>query len=89
MKSDVYEKPVVKTYKEGVVSNCTLLNLRKEPNDSADVCAILPENTVVVVDSDFETDSYYRVIVKSMTRKTNYNFNRDYHGYCMKKFIKV
>lgn len=89
MKSDVYEKPVPKPYKKGVVDDCTLLNLRAEPNDLSDVCVILQSGTEVMVDPDFETNDFYRVIVKSMLHRNKYSFSYDYHGYCSKKFIKV
>lgn len=75
--------------KKGIVEGCELLNLRSEPNGSSDVVAILPKGSILLIDPNFENEYFYRVIVEKMLNRNKYSFTRDYHGYCMKKFIKI
>ena len=61
--------------KKGVVAGCTLLNVRKEPNLSAEVARTLSANQeVTIVD---EEGDFYKI------------GNPDSNEFCMKKYISV
>ena len=63
---------------KGVVSNCTKLNLRAEPNSDAEVLCELPCNTEVEVDKAASTEKFYKVCTAT-----------GMEGYCMKDYIVV
>lgn len=61
----------------GVVSGCELLNVRSNPEFTADVLTIIPaESIVTIIDVDASLD-FYEVLIG------------DLKGFCMKKFIKI
>lgn len=77
---------------KGVVTDCSLLYVRRQPDSKSEVCVILPALTEVVIDSEFKSDTHYRVVIPSLLRRTKfatYNFEQNYHGYCDKKFISL
>lgn len=77
---------------KGVVTGCSLLYIRRQPNATSEVSAILPALTEVIVDPEFKSDTHYRIVVPALVRKTkfaNFNFENDYHGYCDKTFISL
>ena len=65
-------------FKDGVVSNCSNLNIRKKPDKNADILKVVPEGEEVVIDMDDNTDIFYNVILKDGTE-----------GFAMKEFIKL
>lgn len=61
----------------GVVSGCELLNVRSNPEFTADVLTVIPaESIVTIIDVDASLD-FYEVLIG------------DLKGFCMKKFIKI
>lgn len=77
---------------KGIVTDCSLLYVRRQPNSTSDVCVIIPALTEVVIDPDFISDTHYRVVIPSLLRRTkfaDFNFDKNYHGYCDKKFISL
>lgn len=61
----------------GTVSGCELLNVRSNPEFTADVLTIIPaESIVTIIDVDASLD-FYEVLIG------------DLKGFCMKKFIKI
>ena len=69
-------EPTVKNV-EGMVVNCTRLNVRKEPNKNAKVIRILDKGNCVMIDLENSTEDFYKVSTPSG------------EGYCMKNFIEV
>lgn len=63
---------------KGVVSNCTKLNVRKEPKKDAEVLVVIDAKTKVEVEPDNSTDKWYKVSTKN-----------GIEGYCMKDFITL
>lgn len=62
----------------GVVANCELLNVRKEPDKDSSVVGIIGNGIEVIIDMKTSTDEFYHVLVQP-----------DIVGYCMKKFINL
>ena len=65
-------------FKDGVVSNCSNLNIRKKPDKNADILKVVPEGEEVIIDVADNTDIFYNVILKDGTE-----------GFAMKEFIKL
>ena len=63
--------------KDGVVVECTNLNIRKEGKATADIITAIPAGTEVVIDMKDNTDEFYNVILKDGTE-----------GFAMKKYVK-
>lgn len=62
---------------EGVVTGCTKLNVRAEPNLDAKVVRVIEKGRSVHIDLDESTDEWYAVYVG------------EEEGFCMKKFITI
>ena len=62
----------------GVVSGCTKLNVRKEPNITSEPVCIVPEKSVLLIDQDLSTDEWYKVYTEA-----------GMEGFCMKKYVTV
>ena len=62
----------------GVVSGCTKLNIRKEPNITSEPVCIVPEKSVLLIDQDLSTDEWYKVYTET-----------GMEGFCMKKYVTV
>ena len=78
---EIVETPVEKVVENknviGVVSRCELLNVRSNPEFTADVLTVIPaESIVTIIDVDASLD-FYEVLIG------------DLKGFCMKKFIKI
>lgn len=69
----VEEKPIT-----GVVTDCLKLNVRKAPSINAEVVAVVPALTEVVIDMNKSTADFYRMSATDSIQ-----------GFCMKKFIAV
>lgn len=78
---EIVETPVEEVVENknviGVVSGCELLNVRTNPEFTADVLTVIPaESIVTIIDVDASLD-FYEVLIG------------DLKGFCMKKFIKI
>ena len=62
----------------GIVSNCTKLNVRKEPKKNSDSLAVIDVKTKVDVEPGNSTDEWYKITTKAGVE-----------GYCMKDFITL
>lgn len=62
----------------GVVTDCSKLNVRVAPSADADVVAVIPALTEVVVDAGASTDTFFKVIAASGVE-----------GFCMRKYIAI
>lgn len=62
----------------GVVSGCAKLNIRKEPVITAEPVCVVPEKSVLLIDSDLSTDEWYKVYTEA-----------GMEGFCMKKYVTV
>ena len=80
------DEPIVEEVKQeivlvdGIVSNCELLNIRKESSKDAEVLCTIGVNTMVKVDLtvDKEAEEFYKIVTPNGGE-----------GYCMKKFITI
>ena len=80
------DEPIVEEVKQeivlvdGIVSNCELLNIRKESSKDAEVLCTVGVNTIVKVDLtvDKEAEEFYKIVTPNGVE-----------GYCMKKFITI
>ena len=80
------DEPIVEEVKQekvlvdGIVSNCELLNIRKESSKDAEVLCTIGVNTMVKVDLtvDKEAEEFYKIVTPNGVE-----------GYCMKKFITI
>lgn len=65
--------------KYGIVVNCDLLNVRREPNATSTILTVInADQKIKILD---ELDEFYRVLIDDPINS--------YEGYCMKKFIKI
>lgn len=62
----------------GVVTDCFKLNLREEANPNANVVAVIPALTEVVIEMEASTDSFYKVCTAA-----------GIEGFCMRKYIAI
>lgn len=78
---EIVETPVKEVIENkniiGIVSGCELLNVRSNPEFTADVLTVIPEESIVtIIDVNASLD-FYEVLIG------------DLKGFCMKKFIKI
>lgn len=73
--SEVIKEDVLLT---AVVTNCFRLNIRKEPDKSADIVTVVDILTQLKVDEKQSTDNWYYVL--------DGNGNS---GYCMKQYVSI
>lgn len=78
---EIVETPVKEVIENkniiGIVSGCELLNVRLNPEFTADVLTVIPEESIVtIIDVNASLD-FYEVLIG------------DLKGFCMKKFIKI
>lgn len=64
--------------KIGIVANCNRLNIRKEPNASAEIVCEVVCKAELMVDEKESTDEFYKVCTAT-----------GMNGFCMKNFITV
>lgn len=62
----------------GVVTDCTKLNVRAEPDPNADVVVVISMLTEVVVDTDTSTSEFYKICTAA-----------GIEGFCMRKYIAI
>ena len=73
----VPELPEEDDFRDGIVTGCSKLNVRAEPNLDADVILVIEKDSEVVIDLEESTDEWYRVYVG------------EEEGFCMKKYITI
>ena len=64
--------------KIGVVVNCSLLNIRKEPSMNADVIVLASVHDELRINESISTDEWFAVCTASGVE-----------GFCMKKFVDI
>lgn len=69
---------VIEEVKRGIVTNCNLLNVRKEPNSDAEVLFTIPYSTKVVIENYYSTDDFYKICTAS-----------GMEGFCMKTYVAI
>lgn len=62
----------------GVVVGYKRLNIREEPSKESEVVDIVPVETELLIDSDFEHELFYSVLTPD-----------GIDGYCMKEFVDI
>ena len=62
----------------GVVTNCFRLNIRKEPDKTADIVTVVDLLTHLKIDEKKSTDNWYYVLDSNGTS-----------GYCMKQYVSI
>lgn len=72
------EQPDEKAFCAGIVANCKMLNVRKDPSAKADIISIIRNGAVVEINNDASTEDFYKVVTDDKIT-----------GFCMKKFIEI
>ena len=62
----------------GKVSNCTRLNVRRKPNATAKVVAVIEAKTKVRIDNAASNETWCKVYVSP-----------EVEGYCMRKYLTI
>lgn len=75
---DEVDKTPEKTDVAAMVTGCTRLNVREEPNAKAKVVATIPVKSEVIVDLTCSTDEFYKVCNAAGIT-----------GFCMRKYISL
>lgn len=78
---DTIQEALKEEIKDGVVSGCAKLRVRKEANAEADVYGTIENGTELTVSITHSTEEFYKV--NTIINDTLIS------GYCMKKFIKL
>lgn len=63
--------------KNGVIVNCKYVNIRKTPTKKGNIVATIPFDTIVRVEIDASTKTFYKV------------FYEDKEGYCIKTCVSI
>lgn len=80
---EVVDEPVTETAEvtpmlEGVISDCTKLNIRMAPSTDAEIVTVLYAGTKLMVDSEQSEGEWYSVCTL-----------HGIEGFCMKKFVTI
>ena len=62
----------------GIVTNCSNLNVRKNPNPDAEIVCVVSGDTELMIDTEQSTDTFYKVFTAAGVE-----------GYCMKRFVTI
>ena len=62
----------------GAVAKCAMLNIRSAPSKDADIVAVIPAGTEVMVDPEDFGEDWYSVWIATGV-----------HGFCMKDYITI
>lgn len=62
----------------GVVTDCFRLNVRKEPDETADIVTVVDCSTQLKIDEKKSTDNWYHVLDSEGNS-----------GYCMKQYVSI
>ncbi len=77
--TEVVEEPKAEpTVTFGKVSNCNKLNVRKKPDATAKVVAVIEAKTKVRIDNAASNEEWCKVYV-----------NPEVEGYCMRKYLTI
>lgn len=71
------EIPEEPAFPHGIVTGCSKLNVRAEPDLNAKVVCVIAKDSDVLIDLEESTDEWYAVYVG------------EEEGFCMKKFITI
>ena len=63
---------------EGIVTNCTSLNIRKEPSVDSDILCFVRVGTTLMIDESTSTEDWYNVYTAA-----------GMSGFCMKNYVRV
>ena len=63
---------------EGIVTNCTSLNIRKEPSVDSDILCFVRVGTALMIDESMSTEDWYNVYTAA-----------GMSGFCMKNYVRV
>lgn len=63
---------------EGVVTNCTSLNIRKEPSVDSEIMCFVKVGTKLMIDESMSTEDWYNVYTEA-----------GMSGFCMKNYVRV
>ena len=63
---------------EGIVTNCTSLNIRKEPSVDSDILCFVRVGTSLMIDESMSTEDWYNVYTAA-----------GMSGFCMKNYVRV
>ena len=63
---------------EGTVTNCTSLNIRKEPSVDSDILCFVRVGTTLMIDESTSTEDWYNVYTAA-----------GMSGFCMKNYVRV
>ena len=77
---DIIDEPELELdeYLIGKVAGCGKLNVRTEPNSTAEVAKTIKVGTEVMVDVNESTNDFYKICTES-----------GLEGFCMKQFIAI
>lgn len=68
-----------KTVVEGIVTNCSRLNVRKEADITSEAIFMLDKETIVNIVLEESTEKFYKVCIS----------DKNIEGYCIKQYIKL
>ena len=63
---------------EGIVTNCTSLNIRKQPSVDSDILCFVRVGTTLMIDESTSTEDWYNVYTAA-----------GMSGFCMKNYVRV
>jgi hypothetical protein len=77
----VNETPVVEkaapVQRNGIVTGCSALNIRKRPNMKADVVCVVKADDVLIIDDKMSSSEWLKVVTEDGK-----------YGYCMAKYVE-
>lgn len=63
--------------RNGIVTGCTALNIRKRPNMKADVVCVVKADEVLIIDDKMSSTEWLKVVTEDGK-----------YGYCMAKYVE-
>lgn len=75
---DTIQEQYIRNIRTGIVTNCSRLNIRKEPNVDSDIACSVSNNTEVIIDEESSNDGFYKITTSA-----------GIEGFCMKKYIEI
>ena len=75
---DTIQEQYIRNIRTGIVTNCSRLNIRKEPNVDSDIVCSVSNNTEVIIDEESSNDGFYKITTSA-----------GIEGFCMKKYIVI
>ena len=65
------------TQRNGIVTGCAALNIRKRPNVKADVVCVVKADDVLIIDDKLSSSDWLKVVTEDGK-----------YGYCMAKYVE-